>query len=37
MLAMPGTLPASDRGWAYEFKWDGIRAVTYIEGGRVRA
>ena len=37
MLATPGSLPASDRGWAYEFKWDGIRAVTYVEGGRVRA
>jgi bifunctional non-homologous end joining protein LigD len=37
MLATLGTLPAKDRGWAYEFKWDGIRAVTYIDGGRVRA
>jgi bifunctional non-homologous end joining protein LigD len=37
MLATLGTLPAKDRGWAYEFKWDGIRAVTYVDGGRVRA
>jgi bifunctional non-homologous end joining protein LigD len=37
MLAALGTLPANDPRWAYEFKWDGIRAVTYIDGGRVRA
>jgi bifunctional non-homologous end joining protein LigD len=29
-------LPTDD-GWAYEFKWDGVRAVVYIEGGRARA
>ena len=37
MLATLGSLPSPDRGWSYEFKWDGIRAVTYVEGGRVRA
>jgi bifunctional non-homologous end joining protein LigD len=37
MLALPGALPASDEGWAYEFKWDGVRAIVYVEGGRVRA
>ncbi|MBQ0979141.1 DNA ligase, partial [Micromonospora sp. M61] len=26
MLAMTGPLPAGD-GWAYEFKWDGVRAL----------
>ncbi len=38
MLATPGTLPAPDQAeqWAYEMKWDGIRAVLYVEGGRVR-
>jgi bifunctional non-homologous end joining protein LigD len=30
-------LPAADDEWAYEFKWDGVRAVVYVEGGRVRA
>ncbi|MGD0984941.1 MAG: non-homologous end-joining DNA ligase [Acidimicrobiales bacterium] len=35
MLATAGTLPDDD-GWAYEFKWDGVRAVLYVEGGRVR-
>jgi bifunctional non-homologous end joining protein LigD len=36
MLATPGLLPASDEGWAYEIKWDGVRAITFIEGGRIR-
>jgi bifunctional non-homologous end joining protein LigD len=34
-LAKPGELPGDD-GWAYEIKWDGIRATAYIEGGRIR-
>jgi bifunctional non-homologous end joining protein LigD len=29
------TLPDGD-GWGYEFKWDGVRAVVYVEGGRPR-
>jgi bifunctional non-homologous end joining protein LigD len=37
MLAQSGVLPQSDEGWAYEFKWDGVRAIVYVEGGRVRA
>jgi bifunctional non-homologous end joining protein LigD len=35
MLATPGPLPEGP-GWAYEFKWDGIRAVAMVEGGRTR-
>jgi bifunctional non-homologous end joining protein LigD len=35
MLATAGGLPADD-GWAYEFKWDGVRAVVYVDGGRIR-
>ncbi|MDU0295241.1 DNA ligase, partial [Saccharothrix longispora] len=23
-------------GWAFEFKWDGVRALARVEGGRVR-
>ncbi|HEY8001103.1 MAG TPA: non-homologous end-joining DNA ligase [Solirubrobacterales bacterium] len=31
MLARPAkALPTGD-GWAYEIKWDGIRALTYVE------
>ena len=29
-------LPPGDGGWAYEMKWDGLRALAYIEGGGVR-
>ena len=37
MLAQVGELPKSDENWAYEFKWDGFRAIVFVEGGRVRA
>src|SRR5579871_1437045 len=38
MLATPGTLPRAKPGeWAYEFKWDGFRAIVFVDGGRVRA
>ncbi|MDP9240089.1 MAG: non-homologous end-joining DNA ligase [Actinomycetota bacterium] len=39
MLATLGTLPPpeEDDQWGYEMKWDGVRAVVYVEGGRVRA
>jgi len=36
MLARVGDLPADDGAWAYEMKWDGLRALAYIGGGRVR-
>jgi bifunctional non-homologous end joining protein LigD len=36
MLARPGGLPSSDAGWAYEIKWDGVRALAYSEPGRIR-
>jgi bifunctional non-homologous end joining protein LigD len=36
MLCQPGDPPATGRGWACEFKWDGVRAVVYVDGGRVR-
>jgi bifunctional non-homologous end joining protein LigD len=34
MLATLGTLPADD-GWAFEMKWDGLRAIVRVDGGRV--
>lgn len=34
MLATPGELPDTD-GWAFEFKWDGVRAITYVQNGLV--
>jgi len=35
-LATPGSLPLDDAGWAFEIKWDGVRAISFIEGGRIR-
>ncbi len=38
MLATSGGgLPADDSGWGFEFKWDGVRAIVYVDGGRARA
>jgi bifunctional non-homologous end joining protein LigD len=34
MLATPGPLPSDDGEWAYEFKWDGMRVLVWIDGGR---
>ena len=37
MLATSGQLPADSVPWAFEIKWDGVRAILFVEGGRVRA
>lgn len=31
MAAVTGRLPADDERWAFEVKWDGVRALTYVE------
>jgi bifunctional non-homologous end joining protein LigD len=37
MLASPGKPPARDRAaWSVEMKWDGVRALAFIESGRLR-
>jgi bifunctional non-homologous end joining protein LigD len=36
MLATAGTLPSADAGWAYEMKWDGLRALAFMSRGAVR-
>jgi len=37
MMAKLGTaIPKPDAAWGFEFKWDGIRALAYVEGGTVR-
>jgi bifunctional non-homologous end joining protein LigD len=35
MLATLAGLPptAEDAGWGYEFKWDGVRALAFVQGG----
>jgi bifunctional non-homologous end joining protein LigD len=37
MLAKPGELPRDDDAYGYEVKWDGVRALVAVEGGRARA
>jgi bifunctional non-homologous end joining protein LigD len=36
MLARVGSLPAQESGWAFEVKWDGVRAVAYSRPGELR-
>jgi bifunctional non-homologous end joining protein LigD len=36
MLARAGRLPADDERWAFEIKWDGVRAITYWRPGELR-
>ncbi len=36
MMARTGTLPRDDEQWAFEVKWDGVRAVCHSEPGRMR-
>jgi bifunctional non-homologous end joining protein LigD len=38
MLATAGSLPPAtqDEDWAYEMKWDGVRVLAHVEGGRAR-
>ncbi len=33
MLASPGRLPGEEEGWAFEIKWDGVRALLYWRPG----
>jgi bifunctional non-homologous end joining protein LigD len=37
MLATPAPMPsaAEDADWGYEFKWDGVRALAFAQGGRL--
>ena len=36
MLAVAGPLPTDDDRWGFEMKWDGMRVLAVVEGGRVR-
>ena len=36
MLATLGTTVPSGSNWLYEVKWDGYRALCFVEGGKVR-
>ena len=36
MLARAGQLPRDERGWVFEIKWDGVRAIAYSQPGELR-
>jgi bifunctional non-homologous end joining protein LigD len=36
MMARTATLPRDDGQWAFEVKWDGVRAICHSEPGRMR-
>src|SRR5579884_2676675 len=36
MLAQSGDLPRDESCWSFEVKWDGVRAIAYIQPGRLR-
>jgi len=36
MLATAAKVLPGGGGWAYELKWDGVRALTYVQDGDVR-
>jgi bifunctional non-homologous end joining protein LigD len=37
MMARPSsTLPRDARNWSFEVKWDGVRAIAYVQPGRLR-
>ncbi len=35
MLARLSTLPADESEWAFKVKWDGVRAITHSQPGRI--
>ncbi len=36
MLARAGEIPPDEEKWAFEVKWDGVRALAYVQPGRLR-
>jgi bifunctional non-homologous end joining protein LigD len=36
MRARLSTLPREESEWAFEVKWDGVRAIAYAQPGRIR-
>jgi bifunctional non-homologous end joining protein LigD len=36
MAKLAAKMPTPDDAWGFEFKWDGIRAVAYVDGGIVK-
>jgi bifunctional non-homologous end joining protein LigD len=36
MARAADALPKPERGWSFEVKWDGVRAIAYVQPGRLR-
>src|SRR5436190_3705353 len=36
MLAVLSTLPSNPKPYSFEFKWDGVRAITYFDGRNLK-
>ncbi|MBV9354933.1 MAG: DNA ligase D, partial [Chloroflexi bacterium] len=37
MMARPSAvIPRDERNWSFEVKWDGVRAIAYLQPGRLR-
>jgi len=36
MLAVAGAMPRNEDAWAFELKWDGIRAIAHWDGEQLR-
>ncbi|MDT8900466.1 non-homologous end-joining DNA ligase [Anaeroselena agilis] len=36
MLAKAGKMPADPAQWGFEIKWDGLRAIVYLDKGEIR-
>jgi len=36
MAKLSTAIPQPESVWGFEFKWDGIRALAHVDGGRVR-
>jgi bifunctional non-homologous end joining protein LigD len=37
MMAKPSSeLPRDQKNWSFEVKWDGVRAIAYVQPGRLR-
>jgi bifunctional non-homologous end joining protein LigD len=36
MMATLAAKPPTDEGWAWELKWDGVRALGYVQSGDIR-
>src|SRR5579884_3128576 len=36
MARQASTLPRDEQNWSFEVKWDGVRAIAYLQPGRLR-